>query len=110
MKTSFTGYIPEFKSGACKIWPFLELLAKITRVLACSHSKNLCPHARILESVLVVCSQRLVRKLQIPLSPHPLTRVTPRVIFWHRKQGLVSCPGGTRYIPAWGGEARPLIP
>ena len=39
----------QFK-GARKIWPLLELLAKITRVLACSCSQNFCncSHARIL--------------------------------------------------------------
>ena len=39
----------QFKS-ARKIWPLLELLAKITRVLACSCSQNFCncSHARIL--------------------------------------------------------------
>ena len=39
----------QFKS-ARKIWPLLEFLAKITRVLACSCSQNFCncSHARIL--------------------------------------------------------------
>ena len=38
----------QFKS-ARKIWPLLELLAKITRVLVCSCSQNFCncSHARI---------------------------------------------------------------
>ena len=39
----------QFES-ARKIWSLLELLAKITRVLACSYSQNFCncSHARIL--------------------------------------------------------------
>ena len=41
---------PIHLKSACKIWSLLELLAKITRVLACLCSQNFCKcsHARVL--------------------------------------------------------------